>query len=52
MLIALRLTCAVITGLIFILVGVAFLPREFASLLTGAQKFLTREIQRHEGMRP
>ena len=42
-LIALR---AVVSAAIVICVGLAFLPHTVASLLTGAQKFLTTEIER------
>lgn len=46
MILALRLAWGIITALIYILVGLAFLPHGFASILTGVQKFLSIRIKR------
>ncbi len=40
---------AIVTALIFLLVGLAFLPHSAASRLTGLQKFLTDKIAQRRG---
>lgn len=46
MIILLTVLRAAVSAAIMVCVGLAFLPHAFASALTGAQKFLTSEIDR------
>ncbi|WP_273688430.1 hypothetical protein [Ketogulonicigenium vulgare] len=42
----LRALWALVTGIIYVLLGIGFVPREIASRLVPLQKFLINEIER------
>ncbi|QRZ14709.1 hypothetical protein JWJ88_17240 [Paracoccus methylovorus] len=48
MILALSMLKTLVTGMIMIFVGLAFLPHFGAARLTSLQKFLTEEIERRE----